>query len=260
MKMSTSSLSLCSITSGRTIATYSLIPSNLLTYNVITMSLGLTMQIYDYAYNDYLTVEFNSSGSSRQYFLAGSLLGLTPNLTVNGVSCTFSIINDYSLNITLNNNVALPSPTSPTLTIAFSNLVNSPAVDSYWLVITTFDGPTGGAKEILTTSALTITQNVESYSISNVSLLKNNSLTLSITNNNRIILTKNNSSASTVVSIALPNTLLCSSFSNNTVTVTWNVGILTSNTFALGTTTSLQINLGSCYVSYFSNSISFTII
>lgn len=114
------------------------------------------MQIYDYEYNDYFIVQFNSSRNSRQYFLTGSFIGITPNLTINGIYCSFSIVNDYTLNITLNNNVALPSVNSPTLTIAFTNLVNPPAIDNYWLVVTTYDGPTGGAKEILATSQLTI--------------------------------------------------------------------------------------------------------
>ncbi len=155
--MSTSSFSLCSITSGRTITTYTLVPSSQLTYDVISVSLQLTLQIYDYAYNDYFTIQFHSTNNAKQYFLAGSLLSITPNLTVNGAYCTFSIVNDYTLNVTLNKNVTLPSVNSPTLAIALSKLVNSPAIDSYWVSVTTFDGPTGGTKEILTTSQLTIT-------------------------------------------------------------------------------------------------------
>jgi hypothetical protein len=104
------------------------------------------MQIYDYAWNDYFTIQFNSTNNGKQYFLAGSYLGINPNLTVNGVYCTFSILNDYTLQITLNNNVALPTVSSPTLTINLHNLVNPPEIDSYWFYITTIDLPTGGTK------------------------------------------------------------------------------------------------------------------
>ena len=126
------------------------------------------MQIYDYAYGDYLNFQFNSTGNAKQYFLAGSLLNLTANVTVNGVYCSFSIINDYTLNVTLGNNVTLPTTASPTMTILLFNLVNPPAVDSYWFSITTYDQPTGGSKETLTSSPLTLQQRSLTSSIPNV--------------------------------------------------------------------------------------------
>ncbi len=78
--------------------------------------------------------------------MAGSLVGITPNLTINGVYCTFNIINDYSLKISLDKNVTLPTATAPTLTIVLLNLINPPAVDSYSFALTTIDQPTGGTK------------------------------------------------------------------------------------------------------------------
>jgi hypothetical protein len=115
--MLNSTVFLCSITAGRTISSYSIIPSSYYTYDILSISLGFTLQIYDYSYNDYLTLQFNSSNLGRQYFLAGPLIGITPNLTVNGVYCSFSIINDYTVKIILNNNVLLPSPNSASLII-----------------------------------------------------------------------------------------------------------------------------------------------
>jgi hypothetical protein len=85
-------------------------------------------------------------------------------------------------------------------------------------------------------------------------------MTLNIANSNRLILAKNNASAFTVITIVLPTELKCISFTNNTVTAYWNIGIVTSNGSASGNSTNLLINLGTCYASYFSNSISFTIL
>lgn len=258
--MTNSSLALCAITSPRTIATSSIIPTSLLTYNTVNISLSLTMQIYDYAYGDYLNIQFNSTGTAKQYFLAGSLLSLAANVTVNGVYCSFSIINDNSLNVTLGNNVSLPTITSPTMTILLINLVNPPAVDNYWFIITTYDQPTGGSKETLTSSSLTLQQRSLTYSIPNVYLLKNNTLTLTLTNSNRPILAKNNANAFTTVKVTQPSGWTCSSFTNSTITTIWNVGILTSNGSATGNSTTLTLSLGTCYVPYFSSTASFTVI
>jgi hypothetical protein len=210
--------------------------------------------------NDYLILQFNSISLGKQYFLAGSLIGITPNLTVNGAYCSFTITNDYTLKITLDHSVTLPSVSSPTLTIVLLNIVNPPAFDSYWFSLTTFDQPTGGTKEVLSSSsAMTIKVNSITYSISDVYELANNSLSLAINNPNRLILSKNNSSASTTLSVTLPTTLSCSNYMNGSVSSIWNVGILTSSSFTSGNTTNLIINLGTCYVSYFSTSIAFTV-
>lgn len=253
-------ITLCSITSGRPISASSTIPTSYNTYDIINMTLGFTFQIYDYAYNDYLTLAINSNALAKQYFLAGSLLSITPNLTVNGVYCSFSIVNDYTLKIVLDNGVSLPTSNSPTLNILLINLVNPPAVDNYWFSLTTVDQPTGGTKEVLaSTSPLTLKVNTLTTSIADVYELANNSVSLVITNPNRLILSKNNSSASTTVSMTLPATLSCSNFVSGAVSASWNVGILTSSSSTSGTTTSLTINLGTCFVFYFSSSITFTV-
>lgn len=257
--MINSSLALCAVTSPRTIATYSIVPTSLLTYNTVNISISLTMQIYDYAYGDYITIQFNSTANARQYFLAGSLANLTANMTVNGVYCSFSIINDYTINVTLGNSVTLPTLISPTMTILLFNLVNPPAVDNYWLSITTYDQPTGGSKETLTSSPLTLQQRSLTYSIPNVYQLKNNSLTLTLTNSNRPILAKNNANAFTTVKVTQPSGWTCYSFTNSTITTIWNVGILTSNGSATGNSTTLSLSIGTCYVPYFSSTASFTV-
>ena len=141
-----SSISMCSITAGRPIASHSIVPSTLNTYEKVSISLGFSLQIFDYAFDDYLVLQIGSTGLARQYFLAGTIVGISPNLTVNGVYCTFSIVNDFTLRITLNNNVPLPSSTSSTLSIVLLNLVNPPAVDTYWFSLTTYDLPTLGIK------------------------------------------------------------------------------------------------------------------
>jgi hypothetical protein len=143
---SISSISMCSITAGRPIASHSIVPSTLNTYEKVSISLGFSLQIFDYALDDYLILQIGSTGLARQYFLAGTIVGISHNLTVNGVYCTFSITNDFTLRITLNNNVPLPSSTSPTLSIVLMNLVNPPAVDTYWFSLTTYDLPTLGIK------------------------------------------------------------------------------------------------------------------
>jgi hypothetical protein len=258
--MQSGSITLCSITAGRPIASYSIIPSSYNTYDTISISLGFTLQIFDYAWNDYLTLQISSSGLAKQYFLAGSLVGLTPNLTVNGLYCTFTITNDYTLKIILDKSVTLPTANGPILTITLLNLVNPPAVDSYWFSLTTFDQPTGGTKEVLATStALTLKVNSLAFSLSPVYELANNSLSLVVSNANRLILSKNNASASTTLTATLPSTLSCTNFPARSVSVAWSVGILTSSSSTSGTTTTLTINLGTCFVSYFSSSTSFTL-
>lgn len=257
--MTNSSLALCAITSPRTITTSSIIPTSLLTYNTFNISISLTMQIYDYAYGDYMIIQFNSTANAKQYFLAGSLVNLTANLTINGVYCSFSIVNDFTLNVTFGNSVTLPTIASPTMTILLFNLVNPPTVDNYWLSITTYDQPTSGSKETLTSSPLTLQQRSLTYSIPNVYQLKNNTLTLTLTNTNRPILTKNNANAFTTVKVTSPSGWTCFSFTNNTITNIWNVGIITSNGSATGNSTTLTLTLGTCYVPYFSSTNSFTI-
>lgn len=257
--MTNSSLALCAITSPRTIVTSSIIPTSLLTYNTFNISISLTMQIYDYAYGDYMIIQFNSTANARQYFLAGSLVNLTANLTINGVFCLFSIVNDFTINVTFGNSVTLPTLTSPTMTILLFNLVNPPVVDNYWLSITTYDQPTSGLKETLTSSPLTLQQRSLTYSIPNVYQLKNNTLTLTLTNSNRPILAKNNANAFTTVRVTPPSGWTCFGFTNNTITTIWNVGIITSNGSATGNSTTLTLTLGTCYVPYFLNTVSFTI-
>lgn len=167
--LNTTTISLCPITAGRPIASYSIVPSTYNTYELVTITLGFTMQIFDYAYSDYLTLAIGSTGLARQYFLAGPLVGTTPNLTVNGAYCTFTITNDFTIKIILDNNVTLPTATASTLTIVLLNLVNPPAVDSYSFSLTTIDQPTGGTKEILSSSTLLTLQTAKlNYSLADV--------------------------------------------------------------------------------------------
>jgi hypothetical protein len=166
--LNTTTIPLCAITSGRTIASYSIVPSTYNTYELVNITLGFTMQIFDYAYSDYLTLVISSTGLARQYFLAGPLLNIAPNLTVNGVYCTFTIPNDNTIRIILDRNVTLPTATAPTLTIILLNLVNPPAVDSYSFSLTTIDQPTSGTKEILSSTPLALKAAALGYSLADV--------------------------------------------------------------------------------------------
>lgn len=80
-----------------------------------------------------------------------------------------------------------------------------------------------------------------------------------VSNPNRAILGKNNSSAVTTITTTLPTAFSCSNFPTSSVSVTWNVGILTSSSYTSGNTTYLTINLGTCFISYFDTTTSFTL-
>lgn len=126
----------------------------------MNLTLSFSYQIFDYAYNDSIIIEFKSLGASKQYFLGGSLLGKAVNLTVNNVYCSFSILNDTAIKIILSNNITLPTLNSSACTIIIYNLVNPPMVDTYWVSFTSYDAPTGGMKETFDSSRNLLTANV----------------------------------------------------------------------------------------------------
>ena len=162
----------CDVTTGKQVVFSSSFTTSSTTFQLMNLTLSFSFQIFDYAYNDYIIIEFKSTGASKQYFLAASLLGKTVNLTVNNVFCSFSILNDTALKINLSNNVTLPSRNASACTIIVSNLANPPYVDTYWVSLTTYDAPTGGIKETFDSNQYTLTQNALAYSIGNLNLLK----------------------------------------------------------------------------------------
>ena len=102
-----------------------------------------------------------------------------------------------------------------------------------------------------------MTQNVLSYSVSNLQLLANNTLTLSLANPYRNLTNANSSVSSTSLKVTLPTQLNCTAATNNTLTVSWNTGVLTSLATASGNTTNLAVYLGTCYVTYFTGTINY---
>lgn len=80
-----------------------------------------------------------------------------------------------------------------------------------------------------------------------------------VSNPNRAILSKNNSSAVTTITTTLPTAFSCTNFPTRSVSITWNVGISSSSSSTSGNTTQLTINLGICFISYFDTSTSFTL-
>lgn len=90
-------------------------------------------------------------------------------------------------------------------------------------------------------------------------MLANNSLALTLTNSYRNLLTKNTSALSSSVTITLPSAISCSSVSNNSISLTWYAGVTTTGTLYSGNTTQLAFNFGSCYINYFTGTISYSV-
>lgn len=153
-------VAVCDVTTAKQVVFYSSFPTSLVTYQLMNLTLSFSYQIFDYAYNDSIIIEFKSLGASKQYFLGGSLLGKAVNLTVNNVYCSFSILNDTAIKIILSNNITLPTLNSSACTIIIYNLVNPPMVDTYWVSFTSYDAPTGGMKETFDSSRNLLTANV----------------------------------------------------------------------------------------------------
>jgi hypothetical protein len=157
--MTNAPASVCEVTTAKQVAFYSSFPTSAVTYQLMNLTLSFSYQIFDYAYNDNIIVEFKSLGASKQYFLGASLIGKTANLTVNNVYCSFSILNDTAIRINLSNNITLPTLNSSACTILLFNLVNPPLVDTYWVTLTSYDAPTGGMKETFDSSRNLLTAN-----------------------------------------------------------------------------------------------------
>jgi len=142
---SSTSPSLCPVTTPLTILTSSLIPSQQITYSTNSIELDVSLQIYDYAASDYLITRFRSSSFGQNYLLAGAYVGLTYSVTVNGVGATISTINDTALKIILSSSM-LPTLASPVLKIIFSNIASPPMQDTIWVTLITYDGTSNGLK------------------------------------------------------------------------------------------------------------------
>lgn len=194
-----------------------------------------------------------------QYLLGGSLLGKAVNLTVNNIYCSFSILNDTTIKVILSNNITLPTLNSSACTIIIYNLVNPPLVDIYWATLTTYDAPTGGMKETFDSTKNSLAANTLTYSVDNLNLLKQNSMTMKLSGTNRNILSKNMSNPYTSLTILIPTPISCPNFPNNTISFNWSSALPTSTSFATVNTSSVTISLGSCFVSYFTGSLSFSI-
>ncbi len=63
----------------------------------------------------------------------------------------------------------------------------------------------------------------------------------------------------TVVTVLMPSQISCPNFPNNTISFNWSSALPTSTSFATVSSSSVNISLGSCYVSYFSGTLSFSI-
>lgn len=225
----------------------------------MNLTLSYSYQIFDYAYNDYILIEFKSLGAAKLYLLGGSLIGKAVNLTVNNVYCAFNILNDTVIKIILSNNITLPTSNTSACTILIYNLVNPPLVDTYWATVTTYDAPTSGMKETFDSPINILIANSLAYSIGNLNLLKQNSLTLTLTGSNRNILSKNMSNPSTLLTILIPTSITCPNFPNSTVSFNWSSALPTPTSFATVNSSSATISLGSCFVSYFIGSLNFSI-
>lgn len=117
--------SLCAVTTPLPIITSSLATTTLLTYAVNQIILDVSLQFYDYAAGDYLLVNFKSSGNGADYLLGGSFIGVTFGVSVNGIAATVTAVNDTGLKVVLSGSM-LPTYVRSLLTIVFSNITNPP--------------------------------------------------------------------------------------------------------------------------------------
>ncbi len=124
--------SLCPVTSPLKIVTSSLIPGILTTYSSHDLELDVSLQFFDYAAGDYLTARFRSVSFGENYLLAGSFIGLSYSVTINGIAAEITNLNDTALKIALKSTM-LPTVGSPVLKILFKNLVNPPMKDLFWI-------------------------------------------------------------------------------------------------------------------------------
>lgn len=107
---------------------------------------------------------------------------------------------------------------------------------------------------------MSITPRSLAYSIDNVYLLKNNTINLALSNPNRQILTINNTLSSTSLTLTLPSFILCYNYNNaSSVASSWNYKLNTNTNNSVGNVSHLEVQLGSCYIKYFSSSINIII-
>lgn len=84
---------LCPITTPLAITTSSISPSSLASYQPNTLSLDITMQLYDYKAGDYLIANFKSNNSGNQYIFASSYIGFNYSVSMKGVTVSTTLIN-----------------------------------------------------------------------------------------------------------------------------------------------------------------------
>jgi hypothetical protein len=117
--------SLCAVVTPLQIVTSSLTTATLLTYSVNKIGLDMSVQFFDYAAGDYLIVNFRSGGNGSSYLLAGSYIGVSFSVSVNGVAASVAVVNETALKIVLTGSM-LPTSVNTLLKIVFSNIVNPP--------------------------------------------------------------------------------------------------------------------------------------
>ena len=117
--------SLCAVTTPLQILTSSLTTSSLLTYSANKIGVDVSLQFFDYAAGDYLIVNFKSVGNGASYLLAGSYVGLSYVVSVNGIAGSMFVVNDTALKIVLSSSM-LPTSVNTLLKIVFSNITNPP--------------------------------------------------------------------------------------------------------------------------------------
>ena len=256
---SSSSLSLCSTTTPQTITTSSLTSSTLLSYAPSVVRLEMTMHFFDYASGDYLVLNFGGTNNGESYLLGGaSYLSLVVSVSVNTITASFININSTAVQITLASGM-LPTSASPVLQLSLSNIVNPPFSCDYSISVTSHSQNTGGIKETLTTSVLTVLPSSLASVLPSMQLLANNTFTLTLTNQQRSILGLNSSISSTAMTVTLPSEVTCSSVPTNTISLNWQVGVSTSGSVYSGNTTQIVFSLGTCFINYFSTSPAVTV-
>lgn len=134
--------------------------------------------------------------------------------------------------------------------------MNPAVVGSFWIKLVTYDYPNNGVKEELTTSILSTVSRSLGYSMPNVYLLKNNTFSFDISNPNRQILIKNTTFSATTLTITLPSSILCSNYNNaSTITSSWNYLLNTITNNSVGDVSNIKVQLGSCYIRYFTGNL-----
>lgn len=147
--MQSPAVSLCPITSGHPIADYTIRYSAVTTYSTTTLALTATLSIFDYSSVDYLVLDFLYNGNPNVYAIKANANPQPVEASLNGITCTYMVVNSSRLLIHFNNQISFPSAIFPALAILVKNINQPVAVGVTSVNLCTYSGVSQSSKEVL---------------------------------------------------------------------------------------------------------------